>query len=597
MAVALRSLLGVAGQRLQEAAMLVTDTFYRTKYRAVSQQLGLTEHDGEDAPGFVAVQIDSLAHEHLLLAMERGYAPTIKRLRESGHLLAPYTCGLPSSTPACQSAIMYGNSHDVPAFRWYDKRAGRTVSYKLPQNNATLEREVGSGRRGILRGGSSYANLISGGADRSLFTMSTVGQGSLLDGIKGLGFFVLFLLSPIRTLRVGVLSIVEALYALCERVASYWTDQRRVRFEGAFPLVRILAHVFVKEMQTFAVMVDMYRGIPAIYTTYNTYDNMAHHFGPTSRPAMRAVRTVDMQIRQIDRMRRHAAKAYHLWILSDHGQTPAVPFRQLYGESFGRFVGRLVDDPALAEHLGGEDEARSHVRFLLDELRTAQESLPPSTARAVARLRRYVAEAEPAFRSAESASSDADVVVTGCSGTAGIYFNRLPGRADLTTIETLYPGLTDRVVEHPGVGLVIAREGRRVIVLGKRGRLIWDGTPRVVGDDPIRALEPGGWTLREVLRVAEYPRSADLIVFGSVAEGAGVAFEEQMGVHGGLGGTQSLPFVMVPPGAALDPATIRSAHDFYPVFSAYSSEESASPQAPLDVVRAEARLTAANSSF
>ncbi|MDP9381141.1 MAG: alkaline phosphatase family protein [Chloroflexota bacterium] len=570
--------------------MLVTDKFYRTKYRAVSQQLGLPEHDGEGTPrrGFVVVQIDALSHEHLLEAMERGYAPYLRKLCERGHRLAPYTCGLPSSTAACQSAIMFGNSHDVPAFRWYDKAARRTVSYKLPGNNHDLEREVSQGQTGILApGGSSYSNLISGGASRSLFTMSTFGQGSLLDGIKGLGFFALFLLSPVRSLRVIGLSVSEFLYAFAERSASYWMDERRVRFEGAFPLVRVLAHVFVKEMQTFAVMVDMYRGVPNIYTTYNTYDNMAHHFGPTTRPAMRAVRTVDRQIRQLDRMRRHSATPYDLWILSDHGQTPAVPFRQLYGQSFGHYVSRLLDDLPLAEHAGAEEHTRSHVAFLADELRTAEQSLRPATARAVGRLRRYVEEAEyTAEKPGEWAGQDwptppstlgpgPSVVVTGCSSTAGIYLNRIPGRADMTNIEALYPGLIDRLVEHPGVGLLIGREGRRVIVLGKHGRLILEGSgpPRIVGRDPVADLEKGDWTLPEIMRVACYPRSADLMVVGSVTNGVGVAFEEQMGVHGAFGGPQAYPFIMVPTDSEFDARTIRSAHDLYPVFRSYVDVE------------------------
>ncbi len=557
-------------QRMHETFMLITDKFYRTKYGAVSQQLGLEQNEPPRDRGFVVVQIDSLAYEHLLSAIDQGYAPYLQRMMERGHKLRMYTCGLPSSTAACQSAIMYGNSYNVPAFRWYDKRAGRTVSYKLPGNNTALEREVGEGRRGILDGGSSYSNLISGGASRSLFTMSTFGQGSLLDGIKGLGFFILFALSPVRSVRVIVLSLSEALYAFAERTASYWQAERRVRFEGVFPLVRVLAHVFVKEMQTFAVMVDMYRGIPNIYTTYNTYDNMAHHYGPTTRPALRAVQTVDRQIRQIDRMRRHSATTYDLYILSDHGQTPAVPFRQLHGESFGRYVARLVDDLTLAEHVEAEVEARSHVAFLADELRTAQQGLPSKPARAVGRLRRYVEEADRPVHAPEiTASGATDVVVTGCSATAGIYFNQTKDPMDLTAIELSYPGLIDQIVEHPSVGLVIGREGHRICVLGKDGRLIWDGSARVVDANPLDSLDSAPWTLPEILRLASYPRSADLIVFGSVVNGMGVAFEEQMGVHGAFGGAQAYPFILYPGSAEERIQRLRTAHDLYSIFSSY----------------------------
>jgi len=543
--------------------MIVADRFYRAKYGAVAQQLGLPELDAPGERGFVVVQIDALAHTYLRQALERGYAPAMKRLLDEGFLLAPYLCGLPSSTPACQSAIMYGTSYNVPAFRWYDKEQGRTVSCKAPYNAFHLERYVSQGRRGVLEGGSSYSNLVSGGAARSLFTMSTMGHGSLLDGIRGFGFFVLFALSPVRTARVIVLSGLELGYSIVERAASYWKDEHRVRFEGWFPFIRVFAHVFVKEMQTFLTMVDMYRGVPNIYVTYNLYDNLAHHFGPTSGPAFRAVRTADRQIRQIDRMRRHAALRYDLIVLSDHGQTPAIPFRQIEGRTFGQWVAELVRDRSLAEHLENETTARSHLDFLGEELRAAGQSLPPAAARLVERARSYVQRADLRYEPQHGEHARTGVVAVGCSGMAGLYFNFTQGRATLGEIEWRYPGLVRRLAEHPCIGLVIARDGDAVTAMGRHGAVVWDGVEHVVGKDPLAELEPGRWPLHEIVRLASYPRSADLIVFGSVVDGVGAAFEEQMGVHGALGGPQAHPFVLYPPSAPLQPERLLSSADLY----------------------------------
>ena len=50
--------IGLLHQRMHETFMLVTDKFYRTKYRAVSQQLGLEENEPRLGRGFVVVQID-----------------------------------------------------------------------------------------------------------------------------------------------------------------------------------------------------------------------------------------------------------------------------------------------------------------------------------------------------------------------------------------------------------------------------------------------------------------------------------------------------------------------------------------------------------
>lgn len=565
------SLSGVAGavsSATLELFMIVADKFYRTKYGALSRRLGLEAQAAKPDRGLIVVQIDALSHEHLQLALERGYAPYLKRLIEQGHGLGRYSSGLPSSTPAAQCGIMYGNNYNIPAFRWYEKLDRRSVTCKLPTHVARLEQEIGRGRRGILEGGSSYSNLISGGAARSLFTVSTFGQGSLLDPLRGLGVFMLFALSPVRTVRALVLAVLELVYAVGERAASYWNARYRVRWAGAFPLVRVLAHVFLKEMQTFAVMVDMYRGVPSIYTTYNLYDNMAHHFGPVTPPAFRAVRTVDRQIRQIDRMRRRVAPFYDLYVLSDHGQTPAVPFRQLYGQSFGEYVSQLARSAVVAEQADPEAVTRTHVAFLAEELRSAQRGLPPVPARAVGRLSRYV-EGAATSPSADQVEVDADVVAMASSGMASLYFNASPRQMDLSEIETLYPRLIDRLVEHPASGLVIGRERGKVVLLGKRGRLIWNGTiAEVEGANPILALDDADWTLEEIARLTCFPRSGDLLIYGSVVNGEGVAFEEQMGVHCAVGGPQAYPFLLSPPGGARA-ESIRSSRDLYTVFAQY----------------------------
>ena len=38
-----------------------------------------------------------------------------------GPVMMEIDCGLPWQTSACQAGIMFGDNHDIPAFRWYDK--------------------------------------------------------------------------------------------------------------------------------------------------------------------------------------------------------------------------------------------------------------------------------------------------------------------------------------------------------------------------------------------------------------------------------------------------------------------------------------------
>lgn len=44
---------------------------------------------------------------------------------------------------------------------------------------------------------------------------------------------------------------------------------------------------------------DVVRGVPAIYTTYLSYDEVAHHAGPDTPDALNTLRSLDRQIRRI----------------------------------------------------------------------------------------------------------------------------------------------------------------------------------------------------------------------------------------------------------------------------------------------------------
>ena len=72
--------------------------YYSQKYSAITERMGREESEVQGR-GFIVVQIDGLAYEHLLEAMERGYAPYMKRLLERGELaLARWRCGPVSYT-------------------------------------------------------------------------------------------------------------------------------------------------------------------------------------------------------------------------------------------------------------------------------------------------------------------------------------------------------------------------------------------------------------------------------------------------------------------------------------------------------------------
>jgi hypothetical protein len=99
---------------------------------------------------------------------------------------------------------------------------------------------------------------------------------------------------------------------------------------------------------------------------------------------------------------------------------------------------------------------------------------------------------------------------------------------------------------HPGIGALLVRspEGHP-LVLGPDGRLDL-ATGDLEGADP---LTPYGPRAAEAIRRLEaFATSGDLVLLGAVdpVTGEVTGLEELIGSHGGLGGWQTEPFILVP---------------------------------------------------
>ncbi len=133
-------------------------------------------------------------------------------------------------------------------------------------------------------------------------------------------------------------------------------------------------------MQTFGVISEVYAGTPRIYTTYSGYDEIAHHFGPESWPALKNLVYIDRRIGEIIRAVDYVPGAdYLLVILSDHGQTPGYPFQNRFGATLGDAVSAFLQENQTASVSAGPLElARAKFGYLQDELEVRQEKLASS---------------------------------------------------------------------------------------------------------------------------------------------------------------------------------------------------------------------------
>ncbi|MGQ9517618.1 MAG: phage holin family protein, partial [Anaerolineae bacterium] len=154
---------------------LVSTERQRTLYDWVIRRLGRRRPAGaQPAPhGVVFVQIDGLSYTALRHALREGIMPALESLLEQGRFrLMAWDCGVPSQTSSVQAGIMYGDSFNIPAFRFLDRASGQVIVSNRPEGARLLEqRYLGNGYRGLLRGGSSTANVFSGEAEQAIFTV------------------------------------------------------------------------------------------------------------------------------------------------------------------------------------------------------------------------------------------------------------------------------------------------------------------------------------------------------------------------------------------------------------------------------------------
>src|SRR5438874_10481626 len=99
----------------------------------------------------------------------------------------------------------------------------------------------------------------------------------------------------------------------------------------------------VRELTVYAVLTDMLKGRAAVYATFSSYDEVAHHSGLERADTLEALRKLDQQFGRIERARRFAPRPYKLVVLSDHGQTQGATFKQRNSYDLHELVERSLE--------------------------------------------------------------------------------------------------------------------------------------------------------------------------------------------------------------------------------------------------------------
>ncbi len=475
-----------------------------------------------DVPGIIFLEIDGLALPVLRRAMRDGNAPNMARwLAEGTHRLTEWETDLSSQTGASQAGILLGSNDDIPAFRWVDKQSGKLTACSAPADCARIEAERVTGIGLLVDGGSSRGNLLSGEAEEVILTVSRMeAEKRANPGYRA------FFANGFNVTRALVLFGWEL---ILEWTAALRAKRRDVRPRGhrggAYPLMRAAMCVIVRDLIVYGVLTDMMRGRPAVYATFSSYDEVAHHSGLERVDTLEALRKLDQQFGRIDRARRYAPRPYEVVVLSDHGQTQGATFKQRNGYGLDELVERSLEHGTVGQVADG-DEQHSMVGLAVGE----------ATGRP---------EKKEAKRPKNDVS-DRDVVVLGSGNLGLISLLEEPRRLTLEEIDERHPRLIPALRAHPHVGwLLVGSSERGPVVLGRAGAH-YLAEAKVEGDDPLAPFAPNA--PRHLLRTSGFAHVADIMV-GSFYDAdleEGCAFEELISFHGGIGGPQTRPFILSP---------------------------------------------------
>jgi hypothetical protein len=567
----------VKERRARPRAGALLRLYYRVKYSPFAKE----KRPRDGRRGLIALQIDALAFADLQRAIALGRCPTLERMVSEGCTFRKWFCGLPSATPYCQAGIFHGENDCIPAFRFYDRVERRVITCNAPDGVQYIRDRIHS--PGALAGGSSYVNLLDGDAQTVAFTVATREKMSVYRRLGGTRMALLILLHPLRMARMVLQGAFEWLLEEWERLRGELAGNV-THSEGIFPFIRILSNVVIRELQTMAILLDIYLGVPVIYSTFPQYDELAHHFGPSSKQALWDLKRTDRRISEIERMARVAAgRQYDLVILSDHGMTPARSYRVAYGESLGRTVERLLRD---APDFNG-NESLSHASFATDSEYSdvgpeiiealAQLTPPKSTrGRTLRRFRDWMRSRyglrEIIFPEKFRVDEKNDVVVTYSSCLALLYFARSAERLSLADVlaNAEWRALHASLLAHPGIGLILSRTTGGVHCASRAGAsLIHDGVVTVIGgSDPVEPYGSDELNVRAIESLIAQENAGDLVLFGAYEGGEIVSFDDQVGAHGSAGGEQVGPFIIGPASLGLAEARLENARDIHRVVMA-----------------------------
>ncbi|CAM2878114.1 endonuclease/exonuclease/phosphatase family protein [Rariglobus hedericola] len=315
------------------------------------RNLGLTPIEGQsEEPGLLLIQIDGLARRQLEDAIAKGKMPFLKRLRDRGHYaMHTFYPGIPTTTPAVQAELYYGVRAGVPAFSFLDRETGATGMMFQPEWAKKFEARFQADHEGLLKGGSSWSNIYSGGAapEETHFCGASIAFSDMWRTGKIRNIFVFIALHIPSVIKIAGLLLLELAISVPQAVRGIlrgqWPSQ-----EFGMVISRTFIGIGLRELITIGGQVDVTRGLPAVHVNFLGYDELSHRRGPGSRFAHWSLKGIDRSIKNLYRAaQRSTRRDYSVFIFSDHGQERARSF----ATEFPGGIHKITTDALAAEQI------------------------------------------------------------------------------------------------------------------------------------------------------------------------------------------------------------------------------------------------------
>lgn len=508
------------------------------------------------SPGLLMLEIDGLSEPILRQALAEGRMPFFKSLLDSGeYKLVGWDSGLPSQTSAMQAGILHGTHFNIPAFRFYNKQEGRLYVSNHTKDASDMLAAINNGQGLLNVQGFSLNNWATGNAEEVMLTFASGAAGLKMLGPSNNLFQFFANFNNVQQVAAGI-------------VADLWREWREARFQKThdiqprihrgmpYPLVRVATTVLFPFLSVYLLLGKMFEGIGSVYTTFVSYDEVAHHSGPDREDALKVLTTLDGQMRLIMNARPYVHRKYEVVILSDHGQTMGATFRQRYDFTLGEFVNKLLgSESAIIEQLGG-DEAVANINMLASHLASSDRWVAKRLREATRNrtnedgvVEVFKPRDETRTIGADDGGDPRTKTVVVASGNLGlIYFTNWKERLTLEHLATEFPGFVAALVSHPGIGIAVIRSQENgLLAISGDGSIYYLDEDRWEGKaNPLANFGPNA--ARHLKALDTYPCMPDILVnsFYDPETNQGAAYEELVGFHGGLGGNQNHPFLMYP---------------------------------------------------